>query len=217
MDPAPIILRQKSVQQHLKLNAEQVAELMEVLPDPRRGGPGQGGPGQGGPGQGGPGQGRGQAGAPPTGPRGQGGPGMGGPGMGGPGGPGMGGPGGPGMGGESPLDREIKGILSAQQFARLNQLRLQWVGVSAAARPEVGEKLGITEDQHERIREIMEQNRPPRPEPGQQGQQPDPAQMERQREAVNRMIETVLTSQQKVKWAEMIGPKFEFERPSRQG
>jgi|GEM_PF-1976061 len=57
-----VVIRMKTVQRHLKLTADQIAEV-DALRPPR--GPGMGGPGMGGPGQGGPG-----------------GPGMGGPGMG---------------------------------------------------------------------------------------------------------------------------------------
>ncbi len=199
-DAGAIILRQKKVQVHLKLTESQITQIMEILPPDRRGGMGgPGGPGgQGGPGMGGQrgqGQGgqRGQGGGQGLGPRGQG----------GPGGPGMGGPG-------SPLDGPLKEIMGEAQFNRYSQLRLQFEGAVAIGRPDISQKLGITEDQQAKIRSIMEQNRPTPPV---EGQRPDPAAREAQRAAVNRMIENVLTSAQKVKWNEMLGAKFEFERP----
>jgi hypothetical protein len=208
-DAGATILRQKKVQVHLKLTETQISQIMEILPPDRRGG--MGGPGdQGGQGgQGGQGMG-GQRGQGQGGQRGQGQGGQRGQGGGQGGGQGLGprGQGGPGMG--SPLDGPLKEIMGEAQFNRFSQLRLQFEGAVAVGRPDISQKLGITEDQQARIRQIMEQNRPTPPEAG---QRPDPQAREAQRAAVNRMIESVLTSAQKVKWNELLGAKFEFERP----
>lgn len=182
----PALLMQPDVQKELKLTDDQIQKIQEIV---RQGGP-QGGPqGQGGRGgfQGGPpqgGQGGGFQGGPPQGGQGgfQGGPPQGRGGQGGPpqggfqGGPPQGGfqggPGGPGMGPQGDqrrqeMEKKIKGVLSGEQYTRYQELALQAEGARAILRPEIGEKLNLTDEQRDKIQEIMQANRP---QGGPQGQ-----------------------------------------------
>jgi hypothetical protein len=205
------------------------------------GGPPQGGFGQGGPGQGGPPQGGFQGGPPQGGPPqqrgGQGGPpqqgqggfqggppqGQGGFGQRGPGGPG--GPGGQGGPGNDQhrqeMEAKVKGILNADQYARYQQLALQAEGPRAFGRKDVAEKLNLSEDQQQKIREIHEANRPQPPAPGGQGGPPDFEKMraegDKRREEIMQKILGVLTSNQKSTWNSMVGKPFKFQPPQMRG
>lgn len=199
--PMPMgILLWPDVQVELKLNEAQKAELQKLLGGGIRGPGGPGGPGgpfPGGPGQGGPvpPQGGLGQGAPPPPGGGQGGFGPGGqppqraPGQGvfGPGGqPGQGGfgPGAPGQGrpgmGMDPeqrqqLEKKIEAVLSDGQYSRYRELALQQQGPQALMDPKIGAEVEITDDQRENIHQILEANRPKRPQgfggPGRPGSQ----------------------------------------------
>src|SRR5690606_1649370 len=88
------------------------------------------------------------------------------------GGGGQGGPGGPGGFGQpdpkraKEMDDKIKSILSTQQYNRFKQLELQKEGAMAFGKPEIAEKLKLSEDQRDQIQKILEANRPPMGGPG---------------------------------------------------
>jgi hypothetical protein len=114
------------------------------------------------------------------------------------------------------FETALKGILNETQFTRYSQLSLQSAGPMAFMRPDVVEKLGITQAQQEQMRAVMEASRPARPEPNGQGgqgeppQPPDPAQMKQREEKLMADLLNVLSATQRGQWATMIGKKFEF-------
>lgn len=200
----PRILMQQDVQQELGLNQNQVQRLQEILGRGPQGGPPQGGQFGGPPPEGGrpggpPSRGDGQFGGPP--PQGPGGGQLGGP-------PEGGRPGGPQQ--VEQLEAKIKTVLSANQFARYQQLSLQARGPSAFLDPKVADKLALTDGQIEKIQNVMEQNRPQPPVQG--GTPPDPNQMDTQRKAIEAKILAILNSDQKATWQAMIGKPFTFKR-----
>lgn len=202
----PTILRDPKVQIELKLTDQQKSQIQQVLEEMRP----QGGPG--GQGQGGQGQGGGQ--------RGQGGQGQGGQGQGGGqrGQGGQGGQGGPGAELIQQIEAKLKTILNDGQFNRYQQLSLQASGPMAFMRPDVVQKLGITEQQQQQMRAIMEANRPPRPEPGQGGQgeppqPPNPEEMKARMDKLMNELLGVLNGNQRNQWNQMTGAKFEFSPP----
>lgn len=186
-----IVLRPE-VQKELKLSDSQVKKLRKLI-----GGRGPGGPPMGGPG--------GEMGGPPA------------------GGPPMGDPGrfeGPPRRDrrqeDAQLEKDVKAVLSEAQFKRLKEIVLQQSGPSALARRDVADQLGLTEEQSAKIREILESNRPERPDF--QGGRPDPSEMdemrermEAQREKLNKKLLAVLTEGQKSKWQAMLGKPFKLE------
>ena len=115
----------------------------------------------------------------------------------------------------------INMVLEPKQTERFGQLRLQRAGVGAISRPDIAEKLSITQEQKDKMQKIRE------------AAQPDPAAFasfrdmseEERREAFTKMREkgekanaeilNVLTAEQKETWAKMQGKKFEF--PPQQG
>lgn len=68
------------------------------------------------------------------------------------------------------VEATIKGILSEGQYRRYQQISLQMQGPGALVRPDIAQKLGLSEDQVEQIHSILEQNRPPMPPDGGPGQ-----------------------------------------------
>lgn len=134
-------------------------------------------------------------------------------------------------------EEAVKAILDEKQFARYEELRLQRAGVMALSRPEVADKLALTQEQKDKLAELRPQgggrggpggrgpggpggqpggegNRPPR---GEGGERPDfQAMMAQMRERQAKMEAdtlAVLTPEQKTKWESMLGKKFEFPAP----
>jgi Spy/CpxP family protein refolding chaperone len=112
-------------------------------------------------------------------------------------------------------EKAIEGVLLPNQVKRLKEIRLQVVGIAGALMDQgVRKELGVTEEQAQKIREavqkVMEDMRGQR----QQGERPSAEQMQqRMQEMRTKMAEAVmaqLTEEQKNKWNQMIGEKFEI-------
>jgi hypothetical protein len=222
MGGGPAILFRTDVQKELKLTQEQIEKLREVVPGP--GGPGGrggfGGPdgpqrGQGGQGgvQGGQGGQQRRQGGPPEGGR---------------------------RMGQNPeemqkVDAAVKGVLNDSQYKRFHELDLQLSGPMAVLRPDVSEKLKITDEQRQQIMQAMRPQGGPGfggpPQGGQRGQGGqggvqggqqrrqggppqgmDPAQMEQHRKEQQEKVLALLTDAQRQQWTQMLGKKFEFEK-----
>jgi hypothetical protein len=114
------------------------------------------------------------------------------------------------------LDGQIKEILSSAQYKRYHEIDLQASGPMAFGRPEVADKLELSEEQHQQIREVLETSRPKPPQPG---ERPDPSQMQQQRKATLAKIVALLNSEQKSKWSAMVGKPFDLStlNPPRPG
>ena len=120
-------------------------------------------------------------------------------------------------------DDMVKVILEAKQVDRLNQLRLQTEGVGALSRAEVADKVGLTQEQKDKIAKIREAARP---DPGSFQRGGNASQEDRQkaaqeflarREKTNAEVLAVLTPTQKDTWDKMQGKKFDFPAPARRG
>ncbi len=209
MQSGPAILFRPDVQRELKLSESQIAMIREIVPQ------GPGGPG-----------------GPPQGDRRQGGGQQQGGGGGfqrGQGGPPQGGPGGPGFEQMQKIDAEIKEVLNDQQYKRYHELDLQLAGAFAVLRPDVAEKLKISDEQRQQIMEALRPEGAPRggqqggQRGGQQGGQVrggqggppqgfDPAEMEKRRKEQEAKVLALLTDAQRKQWTAMLGKKFEFEK-----
>ncbi len=120
----------------------------------------------------------------------------------------------------------LKVILSDTQFARYNELQIQRQGLMALTRPDVSEKLALSKEQTDKIESLREAARPERgqfgggrrPEGQPEGERPDfRAMMEQARERQQKLEAdtlAVLTPEQKTKWEQMQGKKFDFPQPS---
>ncbi len=112
-----------------------------------------------------------------------------------------------------------KMILEPNQFDRLSQLRIQNEGVRSLDRTDVAEKLGLTQEQKDKIRKIRDESRTER---GGFGGGQNQSREERQkafdearekREKADASVIAVLTSPQKETWEKMQGKKFAFPQP----
>ena len=125
-------------------------------------------------------------------------------------------------------DEMVATILEPKQAERLNQLRLQRDGVSSFTRPEVADKIGLSQDQRKKVQEILESMRS---DPNQfsglfrrdMSEEERTVAMAKMRELGEKMREKaekgrsdilgLLTSEQKDRWEKVQGAKFEFPRP----
>jgi hypothetical protein len=119
---------------------------------------------------------------------------------------------------EAQLDKKLKAILSESQFARHKQIMLQAEAPMVFLRPETAEALNISDDQREKIEQVLEEARPGRGQGGPEGgpggpggpgggpEGPD-------RTAITAKVLKVLSSTQQSKWSTMTGKPFNFPKP----
>ena len=120
-------------------------------------------------------------------------------------------------------DEMLGMILEKKQVERFGELRLQRLGIGAFAGPfaraDIVEKLGITKEQKDKMQKIQDDARPDfsafanfqnmtdeeRREAGRK--------MQEKRDKANEDTQNVLSSDQKEKWTNMQGRKFDFPPP----
>jgi Spy/CpxP family protein refolding chaperone len=111
-------------------------------------------------------------------------------------------------------EEAAKSVLKPEQMERLSQLRLQREGGTALERAEVADKLGLTQEQKDKIHKISQEARGGRAGAGQGASQEErrqaASQARERRQKANDEISTVLTPAQKENWGKMQGKKFEF-------
>ncbi|MBI3864197.1 MAG: hypothetical protein HY290_20120 [Planctomycetia bacterium] len=129
------------------------------------------------------------------------------------------------------VDADVRKLLDEKQNARLSQLQWQRRGVAALALPEVAEKLGLSAEQRENLATLARQEssrgsfspgfgdridgtaRGGFNAPGTPGAFDFGTASARAREAREKLAAemiAVLTPEQKTKWDELLGAKFEF-------
>ena len=118
------------------------------------------------------------------------------------------------------IDRQIQQILSAEQFKRFKQIDLQVQAPMSITRPDVVERLDLSEEQMQKIHELHQEMRPPMPPQGQE--RPSREQMEKmheqmmaKREELLRKVLNVLTPEQRQTWDAMTGKPFKLQPPPR--
>lgn len=120
-------------------------------------------------------------------------------------------------------EKQIKEILDEKQFARFQQLQLQQQGAAALTRPDVADKVGLSQEQKDKIRQIQQESFASLREAMQaartgQGADRQAAtsqireKMMKAREEANAKIIGVLSSEQRKKWDDLLGPAFNFEQ-----
>jgi len=115
-------------------------------------------------------------------------------------------------------EKEISGILSAEQSKRLKEITLQQLGPAQLARPELAKEVGLTDDQQAKIKEITDvagAEARARFQAGRTGG--DREEARKQSEAAHKetsdKVLAVLTDDQKKAWEKLIGAPFKGELP----
>jgi len=113
-------------------------------------------------------------------------------------------------------EKKLDEVLNDEQKTRLEQISLQVTGVRALARDEVASKLGLSDEQKEKVQAALRSQR------GQfgggQGQpRPDAAAVRERRQQLEQQVLAVLNDEQKQKWEELKGEAFELQRRGGQG
>ncbi|HWP30549.1 MAG TPA: hypothetical protein VNK96_02315 [Fimbriimonadales bacterium] len=107
----------------------------------------------------------------------------------------------------------IKEVLTPQQIKRLEEISLQLEGPRALLRPEIADKVGLSPQQREKIREIYRNvGRPttPRDVPqGPEGREQLRERMKAQRKELEEKLLGVLTPEQRTRWQALLGRPFE--------
>lgn len=116
-------------------------------------------------------------------------------------------------------DEAMKSVLSEEQITRLRQLDIQRQGAQALGRPDVAEKLGLTDEQKTKMREIQEAARPDFSafgnlrEASQEEREKAMAEMRAKREKADADVMALLDAEQKAIWESLVGEKFNFPAP----
>jgi hypothetical protein len=108
--------------------------------------------------------------------------------------------------------KAVDTILNDEQRTRLKQITLQIAGPAAFGSPEVADKLGISDEQQKSIEEIQSANREEMRSLFQDADGDRAAafrKMQAARQATEEKLKGVLTDEQKTKWDELVGKKFE--------
>jgi hypothetical protein len=115
---------------------------------------------------------------------------------------------------------QVGKVLDSKQFERFRELRLQREGVAALGRPEVAQKLELSQEQKDKVKKIQDDSRRDAGGGAGFGRLSDEerreyfAKREERAQKVNSDLLAVLTSAQKESWEKMLGKKFDF--PQRQ-
>jgi len=117
------------------------------------------------------------------------------------------------------VDAALKDFLSATQVKRLKQIDLQvksntgWGLLTVVSTASISKELAISDEQKTKLEEVRNIIRSESPklsmERSTSGREGYNTKLKAFREINNRKVEEVLTAQQKAKWIEMIGSKFE--------
>lgn len=113
---------------------------------------------------------------------------------------------------------EVGKILDAKQLERFHELQLQRAGIAAIAGANVAGKLGLSQEQKDKVAKLVADVRPGGPGGGNFGQLSDEERraafqkFRETREKLETELQNVLTTDQKSTWEKLQGKKFEFPR-----
>ena len=108
------------------------------------------------------------------------------------------------------MDKKVQDILTADQYTRLKQIRLQMQGPMAFMRPEIAQKLGLTDDQKDQIRAVFDKERPSGPPPNPGDGADFRKTMAERRARIEKGVMAILTDDQKKTWQSMVGEPFKM-------
>ncbi len=110
-------------------------------------------------------------------------------------------------------------VLEPAQKRRLDQIVLQVQGTPAVARPDVADKLALTNDQHRRVATIIEETQASLRKASKQARTPESrSTVEKTFQQLHvkqhRRIVSVLTNEQKRQWLSLVGSPFDLTKVS---
>ena len=113
-------------------------------------------------------------------------------------------------------EKNLNGILSAEQTKRLKEITLQQAGPMALARPEVAKEVGLTDDQQAKVKEITEaltsEMRAQFQAGGGGGNREEARKkIETLRKNTNDKVLALLKDDQKKAWEKLVGEPFKGE------
>jgi Spy/CpxP family protein refolding chaperone len=109
-------------------------------------------------------------------------------------------------------EQTVKDTLNADQQKRLRQISLQQQGAFALANPQIAKKLGLSDDQQAKIKDVMADAQEKMRDAFQGGFNDETRKkMQEIRKETNTKALAVLTDEQKAKWKAMTGKRFTGE------
>lgn len=105
----------------------------------------------------------------------------------------------------------VKSSLTVSQWNRLQEVILQQRGMSVLAQPDVANKLGLSREQRDRVRETMDKYR--REATGNRTLLPKPGDSQAHRQKEQADLLDILTPEQKTKWEAMQGAQADLGNP----
>lgn len=113
-------------------------------------------------------------------------------------------------------EKDMNGILSAEQSKRLKEITMQQVGPMALARPEVAKEVGLTDDQQAKVKEITDAyNSAIRAQFQAGGGDGDREEARKKRETLRKetgeKLLALLKDDQKKAWEKLVGEPFKGE------
>jgi Spy/CpxP family protein refolding chaperone len=111
---------------------------------------------------------------------------------------------------EAKAKEALKEILNEEQMTRLQQINWQQTGPSALTTADAAEKLGLSEEQQQKLAELSDQR---------DAAIRDASREERQavRDSYDEQFLAVLTEEQQTQWKSLLGESFEMPAPTRGG
>lgn len=117
------------------------------------------------------------------------------------------------------IDAEVDRLLEQPQRDRLKQLSLQRTGLTALAQEQIAKEVGLDDEQKDMVKHIIEDQQKKTQEffqnmiqaGGGFPQDKIAEHMKKQKEQTESDLAIVMTPDQKTKWEELLGTKFEFK------
>lgn len=117
----------------------------------------------------------------------------------------------------SKIEEKIKSTLSAEQWKRLSELRLQLEGPMGLTRDDVAAQLKLTDEQKSKVQKLVGEMRSQMGRRDSGGGRANFEEMQQRREQLSSELLSVLTAEQKETFETLKGEKFDFPERRRSG
>jgi len=107
----------------------------------------------------------------------------------------------------------VKGVLDAKQLTRFQQILWQMGGIGALEDPDLQKELKLTDEQKKKLENVFTESGKKFQELQRKGER-SPEKYQAVGKELEEKANGVLSAEQKTKFKELMGPKFEFPRPA---